>query len=99
MARSRRRPATYPDGFPEEIVEQLIDGTGRGVLCNKPYSGTAVIDDYGELHLKTGDLIVYTSADSVLQIAAHATRSRPRSSTPPAPPPGRSCRASTPSGG
>jgi len=62
---------TYPDGFPEEIVEQLIDGTGRGVLCNKPYSGTAVIDDFGEQHLKTGDLIVYTSADSVLQIAAH----------------------------
>jgi phosphopentomutase len=62
---------TYPDGFPEEIVEQLIDGTGRGVLCNKPYSGTAVIDDFGEKHLETGDLIVYTSADSVLQIAAH----------------------------
>ncbi len=62
---------TYPDGFPEEIVEQLIDGTGRGVLCNRPYSGTAVIDDFGEQHLKTGDLIVYTSADSVLQIAAH----------------------------
>jgi phosphopentomutase len=62
---------TYPDGFPEEIIEQLIDGTGRGVLCNKPYSGTAVIDDFGEQHLETGDLIVYTSADSVLQIAAH----------------------------
>jgi phosphopentomutase len=62
---------TYPDGFPDEIVAQLIDGTGRGVLCNKPYSGTAVIDDYGEEHLETGDLIVYTSADSVLQIAAH----------------------------
>src|SRR5687767_5489322 len=62
---------TYPDGFPEEILEQLIDGTGRGVLCNKPYSGTAVIDDFGEQHLSTGHLIVYTSADSVLQIAAH----------------------------
>ena len=62
---------TYPDGFPEDVVEQLRDGTGRGVLCNKPYSGTAVIDDYGEEHLRTGDLIVYTSADSVLQIAAH----------------------------
>ena len=68
---------TYPDGFPEEIVEQLIDGTGRGVLCNKPYSGTAVIDDFGEQHLKTGDLIVYTSADSVLQIAAHVDECPP----------------------
>ena len=62
---------TYPEGFPDEVLEQLVDGTGRGVLCNKPYSGTAVIDDYGEEHLRTGDLIVYTSADSVLQIAAH----------------------------
>jgi phosphopentomutase len=62
---------TYPDGFPADVVDQLRDGTGRGVLCNKPYSGTAVIDDYGEEHLRTGDLIVYTSADSVLQIAAH----------------------------
>ena len=62
---------TYPDGFPDEIIEQLIDATGRGVLCNRPYSGTAVIDDFGEQHLATGNLIVYTSADSVLQIAAH----------------------------
>ncbi len=62
---------TYPDGFPPEVIEALIDGTGRGVLCNKPYSGTAVIDDFGARHLATGDLIVYTSADSVLQIAAH----------------------------
>lgn len=62
---------TYPDGFPQEIVDQLRDASGRGVLCNRPYSGTAVIDDFGERHLATGDLIVYTSADSVLQIAAH----------------------------
>ena len=62
---------TYPEGFPDEILEQLIDATGRGILCNKPYSGTAVIDDFGEQHLATGNLIVYTSADSVLQIAAH----------------------------
>ena len=62
---------TYPDGFPDEILDQLIDGTGRGILCNRPYSGTAVIDDFGEQHLATGNLIVYTSADSVLQIAAH----------------------------
>lgn len=62
---------TYPDGFPPEIIEQLRDATGRGVLCNRPYSGTGVIEDFGERHLATGDLIVYTSADSVLQIAAH----------------------------
>jgi phosphopentomutase len=62
---------TYPDGFPPDVVEQLIDATGRGVLCNRPYSGTEVIADFGEEHLRTGHLIVYTSADSVLQIAAH----------------------------
>ena len=62
---------TYPNGFPEEILKEFSEQTGRGVLCNKPYSGTDVIRDYGEEHLKTGDLIVYTSADSVFQIAAH----------------------------
>jgi phosphopentomutase len=62
---------TYPDGFPPEIIDQLRDATGRGVLCNRPYSGAHVIDDFGEAHLRTGDLIVYTSADSVMQIAAH----------------------------
>jgi phosphopentomutase len=62
---------TYPDGFPDEIIEQLKAATGRGILCNRPYSGTQVIDDFGEQHMATGDLIVYTSADSVLQIAAH----------------------------
>ena len=62
---------TYPDGFPEEIVDQLRDASGRGILLNRPYNGVAAIDDYGEQHLSTGDLIVYTSADSVLQIAAH----------------------------
>jgi phosphopentomutase len=62
---------TYPDGFPEDVVEQLIDATGRGVLCNRPASGTEVIEAFGERHLRTGDLIVYTSGDSVLQIAAH----------------------------
>ena len=65
---------TYPDGFPEEIINEFKEKTGRGVLCNKPYSGTQVIADYGEEHLKTGDLIVYTSADSVFQIAAHVDR-------------------------
>jgi phosphopentomutase len=62
---------TYPDGFPPEVVERLTAATGHTYCCNKPYSGTAVIDDYGEHHLKTGELILYTSADSVLQIAAH----------------------------
>lgn len=62
---------TYPDGFPGEVLDAFSKAAGRGVLCNKPYSGTEVIKDYGEEHLKTGDLIVYTSADSVFQIAAH----------------------------
>ena len=62
---------TYPNGFPKEILEEFSRRTGRGVLCNKTYSGTAVIQDYGKEHMKTGDLIVYTSADSVFQIAAH----------------------------
>lgn len=62
---------TYPNGFPDEIIEEFSKQTGRGVLCNKPYSGTEVIKDYGTEHIKTGDLIVYTSADSVFQIAAH----------------------------
>jgi len=61
----------YPEGFPPQLIEQLEERTGRKVLCNKPYSGTAVIDDYGEEHMKTGAIIVYTSADPVLQIAAH----------------------------
>jgi phosphopentomutase len=62
---------TYSDGFPDDVIDRLRAATGRGVLCNRPYSGIAVIDDFGEEHLRTGDLIVYTSADSVLQIAAH----------------------------
>lgn len=62
---------TYPEGFPQEIIEEFSRKTGHGVLCNKPYSGTEVIKDYGEQHMKTGDLIVYTSADSVFQVAVH----------------------------
>lgn len=62
---------TFPDGFPKEVIDEFSRQTGRGVLCNKPYSGTEVIKDFGEEHIKTGDLIVYTSADSVFQIAAH----------------------------
>lgn len=62
---------TYPEGFPKEVLDAFKKATGRGVLCNKPYSGTEVIKAYGDEHVKTGDLIVYTSADSVFQIAAH----------------------------
>lgn len=62
---------TFPEGFPDEVIKEFEKQTGCGVLCNKPYSGTKVIADYGEEHLKTGKLIVYTSADSVFQIAAH----------------------------
>lgn len=62
---------TYPEGFPQEIIDAFSRMTGRGVLCNKPYSGTEVIKDYGAAHMAFGDWIVYTSADSVFQIAAH----------------------------
>ena len=63
---------TYPDGFPDEVISEFCRATGKEkVLCNLPYSGTKVINDYGEEHLKTGFPIVYTSADSVFQIAAH----------------------------
>jgi phosphopentomutase len=62
---------TYPEGFPREILDALRAATGRGILCNRPYNGIGVIDDFGAEHQRTGDLIVYTSADSVLQIAAH----------------------------
>ena len=61
----------YPEGFPQELISKLEQAIGRKVLCNLPYSGTAVIDDYGKEHMETGAIIVYTSADPVLQIAAH----------------------------
>ena len=64
----------YPDGFPEEIVTSFVQATGRQVLANKPASGTVVIEEYGAEHLETGAWIVYTSADSVFQIAAHEER-------------------------
>ena len=63
---------TFPHGFPEEVLKPFSEQTGRGVLCNLPYSGTEVIKDYGREHMQTGDLIVYTSADSVFQIASMA---------------------------
>ena len=62
---------TYPNGFPQEVIDKFSELTGKGVLCNLPYSGTDVIRDYGKQHMESGDLIVYTSADSVFQIAAH----------------------------
>ena len=62
---------TYPNGFPEEILAPFREATGRGVLLNLPMSGTDAISKYGDAHVATGDLIVYTSADSVFQIAAH----------------------------
>jgi phosphopentomutase len=62
---------TYPNGFPQSVLDEFFAKTGRKVICNKPYSGTDVIRDFGNEHLATGDLIVYTSADSVFQIAAH----------------------------
>ena len=62
---------TYPNGFPEEVLKPFREATCRGVLANAPWSGTEVIQKYGAEHMKTGDLIVYTSADSVFQIAAH----------------------------
>ena len=62
---------TYPDGFPQEVLDAFEEATGRGCLCNLPYSGTDVIRDYGQEHLDTGKWIIYTSADSVFQVAAH----------------------------
>ena len=62
---------TYPQGFPKEVLDAFEAATGRGVLCNLPYSGTDVIRDYGQEQLDTGKWIVYTSADSVFQVAAH----------------------------
>ena len=62
---------TYPEGFPKEVLDEFTRRTGREIICNKPYSGTDVIRDYGKEHIETGKLIVYTSADSVFQIAAH----------------------------
>ncbi len=68
---SKKPLPTYPNGFPEDVLKAFSEATGRGILCNKPYSGTEVIKDYGDEHVRTGKLIVYTSADSVFQIAAH----------------------------
>lgn len=68
---SKEPMPTFPNGFPADLIQAFEEKTGRKVLCNKPYSGTEVIKDYGKEHMETGALIVYTSADSVFQIAAH----------------------------
>jgi phosphopentomutase len=65
---------TYPDGFPHEVVRELERATGRRMLCNRPYDGLAVIEDFAEEHLRDGALILYTSQDSVMQLAAHVDR-------------------------
>jgi phosphopentomutase len=62
---------TYPSGFPASVIRTLEEATGLRFCCNKPYSGTEVIEEYGPYHLETGEAILYTSADSVLQIATH----------------------------
>ncbi|MDT2831330.1 phosphopentomutase [Vagococcus carniphilus] len=63
----------FPEGFPQDLLDKITEFSGRGIImgANKPYSGTKVIDDFGEEQMKTGSLIIYTSADPVLQIAAH----------------------------
>lgn len=71
---SRQPMPVFPHGFPRELLDAFSRACGRGVLCNRPYSGTEVIRDYGAEHLQTGKLIVYTSADSVFQIAAHTDK-------------------------
>jgi phosphopentomutase len=69
-----RPPPTYPDGFPPAVIARLQAAIGREIICNRPYNGVAAIDDFGAEHLRTGALILYTSQDSVLQLAAHAER-------------------------
>ena len=64
-------PPTYPAGFPDEVIELVREISGRGVVCNRPYNGIDAIEHFGAEHVRTGELIVYTSQDSVLQIAAH----------------------------
>ena len=68
---SKKPMPTFPNGFPQEFLKAFSKAVGRKVLCNRPYSGTQVIQDYGDEHMQSGALIVYTSADSVFQIAAH----------------------------
>jgi phosphopentomutase len=68
---------TYPHGFPDEVVGLITAASGRGILCNRPYNGIEAIEHFGDEQVRTGKLIVYTSQDSVLQIAAHVDNVRP----------------------
>jgi phosphopentomutase len=68
---------TYPDGFPEEVIAALVEAMGHQIICNRPYNGIAAIEDFGAEHLRSGALILYTSQDSVLQLAAHVERVPP----------------------
>jgi phosphopentomutase len=68
---------TYPEGFPEEVIAALVEAMGHQIICNRPYNGIAAIEDFGSEHLRTGALILYTSQDSVLQLAAHVDRVPP----------------------
>ena len=69
---------TYPDGFPPEVIARLVAAMGHEILCNRPYNGIAAIEDFGAEHMRTGALILYTSQDSVLQLAAHVDRVPPQ---------------------
>jgi phosphopentomutase len=71
-------PPTYPDGFPPEVIERLQRAMGHRVICNRPYNGIAAIEDFGAEHVRTGALILYTSQDSVLQLAAHVDHVAPQ---------------------
>jgi phosphopentomutase len=73
----QRPMPTYPQGFPPEAIARLVAATGREMICNRPYNGIAAIEDFGAEHLRTGALILYTSQDSVLQLAAHVDRVAP----------------------
>ncbi|HEX4482380.1 MAG TPA: phosphopentomutase [Solirubrobacteraceae bacterium] len=72
-----RAAPTYPDGFPPDVLARLVEAMGYQLICNRPYNGIAAIDDFGEEHMRTGALILYTSQDSVLQLAAHVERVAP----------------------
>ena len=95
---AERALPTYPSGFPRAVVATLAQATGHELICNRPDNGLAAIEEYGAEHLRTGALILYTSQDSVAQLAAHVDRVPVRSSIVRARVRAPRCRASTPSG-